>query len=303
LSSIFQVITQNILPIFVVAGFGFIVRRRMALDTKVLARITLYVLSPCLVFSSLVNSDLTGNDLLHITGFTVTASLLIGGAAFLIGRTIGLGPRERAALLLVSIFANNGNYGITISTLRYGDDGLARAVIYYTVTTALIYTLGILIATSGKADWRHSLRKLAGMPAFYAVLLALFFYWVSLPLPGFLMRGIEITGQGAIPLMILILGMQIADLREVSALRVAVPGVGIRLLLGPLIGFAAAGLFGLEGLNRSVSLLQTAMPTAVINIILATEFDTYPEAVTTTVVLSTLLSPVTVAVMINLLGL
>jgi predicted permease len=59
----------------------------------------------------------------------------------------------------------------------------------------------------------------------------------------------------------------------------------------------------LQGLGRAVSILEASMPTAVIAIILATEYDVQPAAVTSTVVASTLLSVVSLPLVIYLLGL
>jgi hypothetical protein len=64
-----------------------------------------------------------------------------------------------------------------------------------------------------------------------------------------------------------------------------------------------AMLLNLQGLSRSTSIIEASMPPAVITIILATEFDLQPTAVTSIVVLATLLSPLTLALTINLLGL
>jgi malate permease and related proteins len=64
-----------------------------------------------------------------------------------------------------------------------------------------------------------------------------------------------------------------------------------------------ASVVGLTGLGRSVSIIEASMPTAVINIILATEFELPSTAVTSIVIWSTLLSSLTVALVISLLGL
>jgi predicted permease len=66
---------------------------------------------------------------------------------------------------------------------------------------------------------------------------------------------------------------------------------------------AVAGLLGLTGLGRATSIIEASMPTAVITIILATEFDLQPSAVTSIVILTTALSPFTLAATIALLGL
>jgi malate permease and related proteins len=62
-------------------------------------------------------------------------------------------------------------------------------------------------------------------------------------------------------------------------------------------------LVGLQGMSRSVGIIEASMPTAVITIILATEFELQPTAVTSIVIGSTLLSPITLSLVITLLGL
>ena len=107
----------------------------------------------------------------------------------------------------------------------------------------------------------------------------------------------------SIPVMLLVLGMQLADLRPLEGLKVAWLATGLRLLLAPLLALWLADRMGLTGLNRSAMLLEASMPTAVLVTVLATEYDVRPRLLTTIVVLSTLLSPFTLAVFIAWAGL
>ncbi|WP_420631869.1 AEC family transporter [Candidatus Leptofilum sp.] len=303
MADIIFVLTQNILPIFVVAGFGFALQRWLGVDKRPLSTIVLNVLSPCLVFSSLVGSQLPGDELASLALFAVSNVLLMGSVAYLAGRVLRLPRRQTIALMVVTMFVNGGNYGMTLNQLRYGDPGLVRAVVYYTTSTIMLYTIGIFISSMGKMPWRTALRRLLRFPAVYAAVLAIIVYSFQIPLPVPLLRGIEVAGAGAIPVMLLVLGMQLADLKTVASLRFALPALGLRLLLGPLVGLLLATLIGLSGLGRSTSIIEASMPPAVFTIILATEFDLEPTAVTSIVLLSTLLSPLTIATAITLLNL
>ena len=303
LADIISVLTQNILPIFIVAAFGYALQRWIGVEKRPLSTIVLNVLSPCLVFSSLVGSKLPSDELVGLALFTVLAVLLMSGVAFLSARVLRLGRSETIALMVVTMFVNGGNYGLTLNQLRFGDPGLARAVVYYTTSTVMLYTLGIFIASMGEMTWRDALRRLLRLPPVYAAVLAIIVYSFRIPLPAPLLRGVEVAGAGAIPVMLLLLGMQLADLKTVASLRLAVPAIGLRLLIGPLIGLMVATLLGLSGLGRSTSIIESSMPPAVFTIILATEFDLEPEAVTSIVLLSTLLSPLSIATVITLLGL
>lgn len=303
MNSIIAVFTQNILPIFLVAGCGYAIQRWIGVDKKTLSRVVFFCFSPCLVFSSLVNSQIERTEVAGLVAFSVGVMGLMGVLTYLLTRVLRMGRQETAVLLITTMFANAGNYGLTLNQLRYGDAGLARAVIYYITSTILVYTVGVFIASMGRLDMRQTLQKLLRIPAIYAVSLAVIVYTLDLALPAPVVRAVEIAGNGAIPVMLLLLGMQLADLKGKAVWRLVAPAVGARLLLGPLVAVGMATLVGLSGLARSAGIIEASMPTAVFTIILATEFDLYPSAVTSIVVLSTLCSPLTLALAINLLGL
>ena len=303
MSDILAVFTQNILPILIVATLGFALQRTYQIDKRALSSIVFNCLGPCLVFTSLVKSQLPGDELLQLMAFAIVSLLGMGVLGWLLARGLRFSRMETAAFLVVVIFVNGGNFGLTLNQLRYGDAGLARAIVFYMVNTFLAYTLGVFIASSGELSARQALARLGKLPAVYAAVLAIIVYSFAIPIPAPLLRGLEIAGSGAIPVMLVILGMQIADLRGGLSWRLALPAVSVRLLLGPVMGLLVATVLGLQGLSRSTSIIEASMPTAVFTIILATEFGLQPAIVTGIVVVSTLLSPLTIATTITLLGL
>ncbi|MCL4868082.1 MAG: AEC family transporter [Anaerolineae bacterium] len=303
MSTITDVLLNNILPIFIVAAIGFALRRGMGLDVRTVARVTFNGFSPCLVFYSLVTVKLNGSELLSLGAFTVITILLMGLLGWLIGWLLRLSRLDRAALILALMFVNGGNYGLTLLTLRYGDEGVARGVVYFVISTILAYSLGVLIASAGRRTVKQALAQLLRVPAVYAVILALVVYSFDLHLPGPLLKGIEIAAGGAIPVMLLVLGMQLADLRQMEGLKLAWLAAGLRLGVAPLLALIVANGLGLVGLGRAAMLLEASMPTAVLVTVLATEYDVRPRLITTIVVLSTLLSPFSLAVFIAWAGL
>ena len=303
MSGIVEVLTQNILPIFIVAALGFLLQRSQALDVRTLSSVVFNVFTPCLVFSSLVGSRLPLADLAQLAAFSVIVVLAMGLFGLLAGRLLRLSRPDVVVLLLTIMFVNGGNFGLTLNQLRYGEPGLSRALVFFIVSTMLVYTVGVFLASMGNSDWRHALRRLLRVPAFYAVIVAVFVYTMQLEVPGPLMSAIDIGAAGAIPGMLIVLGMNIARLSSLSSLRLALPAASMRLVLGPLIALVTAGWLGMQGLNRSTSIIEFSMPTAVVTTVIATEFDVQPGEVTSIVVLSTLLSPITLAIFINLFSL
>ena len=248
MSDILAVFTQNILPILIVATFGFALQRTYQIDKRALSSIVFNCLGPCLVFTSLVKSQLPGEELLQLMAFAIVSLLGMGVLGWLLARGLRFSRMETAAFLVVVIFVNGGNFGLTLNQLRYGDAGLARAIVFYMVNTFLAYTLGVFIASSGELSARQALARLGKLPAVYAAVLAIIVYSFAIPLPAPLLRGLEIAGSGAIPVMLVILGMQIADLRGGLSWRLALPAVSVRLLLGPVMGLLVATVLGLQGL-------------------------------------------------------
>lgn len=303
MNGVLEVFFQNILPIFLVASMGFVLRRQLRLDKQALSKLTFYAFSPALVFSSLVNSQIPNDELLQLAAYAVLVTLLVGLVALIASRVMRLSRIDTMALLLVVMFVNGGNYGLTLNRLRYGEEGLARAVVFFVVSTIMVFTLGVLIASMGKASWRESLSRLLRLPAFYAVALAVAVYSLNIQLPQPLLRGIEVAGAGAIPVMLVVLGMQIADLNDLGRIWLALPATILRLGIAPILAVLVAGWFGLQGLNKATSVIEASMPTAVVTTILAVEFDVRPSLVTSTVVLTTILSAITLPVVITWLGL
>ncbi len=282
---------------------GFALRMGLGVDKRALSNLSFYILSPALVFSSLVNTNIAGEELIQLVAFVIIMTLSMGLIAFASGKLLRLPRIDTIALILVVMIVNSGNYGLTFNELRFGSEGLARALVYWVISTMLVFTLGVFVASMGRANSRESLTRLIRLPAFYAVILAIIVFTFSISIPVPIMRGIELAGSGAIPVMLVVLGMQVADLKGLDRVWLSVPASILRLLVAPLIAVMVARLLGLQGLTRSTAIIEASMPTAVITTIMATEFMVRPGLVTSTVVLTTILSAITLPLVITLLGL
>jgi len=64
---LFQILRDHILPIFLAAGSGAIFWRVFRPDIRSLARVAFYILSPCLVFSSLTANALPASEFCQVS--------------------------------------------------------------------------------------------------------------------------------------------------------------------------------------------------------------------------------------------
>ena len=108
-----------------------------------------------------------------------------------------------------------------------------------------------------------------------------------------MLRPLELLSDAALPLMILVLGMQLERTTWPDRPGVVAVAVAVSLVATPLVAFGLARLVGLTGPALQAGVLQASMPTAVITTILALEFGGAVNFVTSAVCAATLLSPFT----------
>jgi len=299
-----SILYGNLFPIFLVVGVGYLIERLLHPDIQSASRLTFYAMSPCLVFDSLVRSQVGSDEMGRIGLVAVVVMLTTGGIAWLLARPLRLSPRQTSAFVLVAIFVNSGNYGLSLTELAFGEEALARAIVYFVMSTVLLYTLGVYIAALGGQGKGvgSALRSILRVPAVYALALAGLVRTTGFTLPLPLTKAVSLLGRAAIPVMLLILGMQLATI-SVSDSEWGLPGLTslIRLVIAPLLALALVGLVGLDGAGRQATVVEASTPTAVSTIILALEFGLDATLVTGTVFLTTILSPITLTVLIAFL--
>jgi predicted permease len=139
------------------------------------------------------------------------------------------------------------------------------------------------------------------VPTIYAVAAAGVVLWSHVPLPDALLRPVTLLSDAALPLMILVLGMQLERAVWPERVSAVAAAVTLSLVVTPLLGWGFARVLGLEGAAFQAAVIQASMPAAVVTTILALQYEVAPSFVTSVVVISTLLSPFTLTWIISLL--
>ncbi|MEW6240448.1 MAG: AEC family transporter [Chloroflexota bacterium] len=293
---------NNLLPILTLCGAGFLLGRALTIDSRSLGRVVFYVFTPVLVFNQLLHNNLPLDDILHTVGFTVSVIAAMVTLAWLFGRLMRFDRPTLMAVLITVGFGNTGNYGLPLVNFAFGADALSHATLFFVTTSILFNTVGVLLASLGHTDFRNALLGLLRVPTVYAVILgvALNQFRVSLPLP--IERTVQLAADGSIPLMLVLLGVELSRLQWSDSRRAIGLSAGLRLLAGPLVGLLLAIPFGLRGAAWQGDVIQSSMPAAVNNTVLAAEYKLNSSLVTGIVFLGTLLSPITLTLLLVYLG-
>jgi predicted permease len=301
-NALLDTFANNLLPILVLSAAGFFLGKTLAIDSRALGRVVFYVFSPILVFNLLLHVELRPEEIFGTMAYSFLVSAASGLLAFGLGRLLKLERPVLMALILTVAFANTGNFGLPVVSFAFGPQALAYASLYFVTTSILFNTAGVLIASLGHMDLKTAIWGLFKVPSVYGVMLAAVLnrFDIALPLP--LARTIDLAAGGSIPLMIVLLGIELSRVVWSHSAKPIAMSVGLRLLVGPLIGLLLAIPFGLQGEARLGSVTQTAMPAAVTNTVLATEYGLDSSLVTAMVFLGTVLSPLTLTPLLVLLG-
>ncbi len=299
--SLLGVFANVLLPIFILLTFGFLLDRRFSPDIRSLSRVAFYVLSPSLIFSSLVNSTVSGADSSRIFVFVILSTALMALVALLTCRLLRLDRITQSAFLLATLLLNSGNFGLSVNLFAFGEAGLERAALFFVGSAVLANTVGVFIAAHGRTNLKEALLSVLKAPMVYAAASAFAVNALHIQLPEPLLKTMNTAGQGAVPVMLLILGMQLAR----TSLQNDIPLIGVatalRLVVAAVVAWGLAAVMSLEGVTRQVCIVEASTPTAVTSLILATEFDARPQLVTGVIFLSSLASMLTLTVLIHIL--
>lgn len=292
-----------VVPILLVAAIAFgLAKARVVTEQRPLARLSLYFFSPALAFQSLSHSTVNAADLVSILAFAFLMVVILGAFSFFLARVFKFDRLLTSAFLLSILFVNAGNYGIPFNQFAFGTDGVARAAIYFTANSMLANTLAVYIASAGHSDVRKSFAAVLKMPLAYAALLGLACNALHWALPEPIARAIELAAAAALPVMLVNLGLELARAKLSDYDWRVFLASGIKLLITPMVALGLAGVMGLQGLTRSVSVIEASMPTAVMASLIATEFQARSDFVTSVVFVSTLASTITLTVLLLILG-
>jgi predicted permease len=187
---------------------------------------------------------------------------------------------------------------LNVVVLVYGNEGLFAATLFYIPNVIMIYSLGVYIA-SGK-NWKDSFKEVLKVPPIYAAILGLILNLTNVTVPQLIIQPLSFIGMIVTPLVLLVLGSNLAKVRITSLPTTLLASV-IRLGVGLGLGFLVVNLFHLTGIIRSVVILDSAMPAAVTGAMLNTKYKNEAELVSSVVLFTTIASLVMIPFLLTIL--
>lgn len=297
-----EIFFHVVLPVILVFLFGYLVQIWKRLDIKSISTVAIYVMTPSLVFRVFYTAELD-MQYLYMVIFSVILLISIIVLNTIYAKVRGYSQSLESGLILSTAFMNSGNYGAPIILFAYGDLGFAYSVSFLVLQAIIMNFFGVYYAARGKATIGVAIKSVFEMPATYAVIIALLLKGLQLEIPDNLFQTIDIIADATIPTVMIILGMQLANITWAKFEWGHISyGVFIRLIVSPIIAYFITLLFPFDPLLAKVLIVSAAMPSAATIVMYAVQFDAKPKLVSAITLMTTIVSIFTITILLAILG-
>ena len=297
-------IEVTILSIIIMIAIGYFLKRIDFLSDKDIDsfnKVVMYIFLPCMVFHALYTADLSGISTLGILPFVVLASSLITGTiSFLILKQFNLDDVTLWSVLVTVMIANTAVMGYPVTLGIFGNDGFLRAIFSDIATLITFLALSFVLIVKFGGTVKTAVRKIVLFPSLWAVILGLIFNLLNVPAVPVIDNTINYLGQGAIPLIMLALGLSI-DFGALKRSRRMIAFTSVmKLAVFPLVAFFVATHIGLTGLDYKIPVVEAAMPSALMSLLLSINYRLDFELTSDCILINTVISLITLPAIIML---
>jgi predicted permease len=298
-----HILFNSIIPLTIMIAIGAVLYRAFKLDIKTLTKLNFYLFSPAVMFKMLYESTLSVALLLQTLLFFV----LFFAAMFLVVEIVirikGYKNGMITAMRNSVIFYNSANYAIPLNQLVFVGDSFTMSIqiIIMMMQSLLPNTYGVYSVNAHKMSTKQTLLTIMRLPVIYIIPLAFLMRWLHVPIPDPIYSSINYIAGGFIAIALTTLGVQLGSMKwKLNVSDVMLSNV-LRLLIGPAVGFAIVWMLGIHGTMAQALVLSCAVPTSLMSVLIAVEYDNEPEFASQVVFSSTIFSIFTVTLVIYLM--
>ena len=297
-----NVLTQVII-LFILIFVGVILAKCKILNdtaAKSMTDFVLMVVTPCVIIKSFIREFETA--LLKKLLISVAATIFIHILFIILSRLLlkSKNHSEQKVLQFGVIFSNCGFMSIPLQQAILGDEGVFLAASYVAIFNLFIWSYGVLLMSGDKKYLTP--KKLTLNPGVSGVLIGLFIFLLSIPIPKVVAEPISYFAALNTPLPMVIIGYHLANssiLAGIKNIR-CLWSIALRLFLLPLTALGIMYLCGIRG-NMLVSLaISCCAPSAANTTMFATKYGGDTSLSVNMVSLSTLLSLISMPIIVTL---
>ncbi|KPK10773.1 MAG: hypothetical protein AMJ68_08160 [Acidithiobacillales bacterium SG8_45] len=272
---------------------------------KVLTQVVWNLLLPALVLSVLWTASL-GTTTFAISFIAISTIVAGLAASWAICRACRRDRALTGALMLAAAFPNVTYLGLPVLEKTLGPWARSVAIQFdMFAATPMLLVVGVAVARrfGDKQGGSSAIQELVRVPPLWAALLAVILNLADVPSPKVISDTLNLLGASVVTLMLFSVGLALRWEKTIfRSLTAVLPVALIRLLLMPVLAVLLTQAVGIRGDLQIAVVLEAAMPTMVIGIVICDRYGLNGNVFAAAVTLTTLLSLVTLPLWFELLN-
>ncbi len=285
--------TEIIANLAIVLAAGWLFRKYGIVEEgseKAFNRYLYYLALPALIIVKIADTPLSGLGWRFLAANTLPLAAVMG-LVWALWKAGAFDWKLARLLLIVSVLGNTVYLGFPVAAMRLGEQAIGYAAIAASIQNIFIFTFGFVVMTlicDGACPPGRFLRLIGRNVVLWSSVAGLVIAAFGLSLPSLLHRVLSDIGKTTLPLSLFTIGVSLYGKKIARNIpRIALVS-GFKLLLLPFFYIVFAGWAGFTGLVSKVTFIEIVTPVAVLNYIIALEFDFDSELVSQSILFSTL---------------
>ncbi len=269
--------------------------------SAILSKIVLNISLPALIFLNVSTADI-GGEMIFLPIIAFGFSLICMAIAFIYSKIRGYSKVKTWTIIILLAMMNTAFIGYPIVLGVFGDEGFVNAIFYDMGIALILVFFGVILSTMFGGDRKEVIKNGLSFVPLWAIVFAIIFNVFNVQIGYVLENSLNYLGESAIPLIMLSLGLTINFNEFRDYLSDTVFLTLSRLIISPVILYAILSGIGCGGLLLQVSVLESAMPTAMNALVLAINYDLEVELVSSVIFVTTILSLLTLPVVMGFIA-
>jgi predicted permease len=278
----FQTIITSILTLGLAMLIGFICIKTGYIKNEVkdaISKLIIRVTLPLLMITSLTKLTLDSQKIINSVTTVLCAYVIIGilyCAGIATAKLFKLEKSQATIHTCMTCFGNVVFIAYPLIQALYGDEGLLYAALFAFANDCWLWTVGVytLSGTRGReGSFFGNLKKLI-TPSTIGFLISLFMLITGLRFTGIVKDVLTNVGSITTYLSMLFIGMTLAmvDFRHIYRRVSLFVLVAVKMLIIPALLIFVLKFIPIDDLVKSVLVLQAAIPTSTVLVILTTDY-------------------------------
>lgn len=304
-------IINTLLPVFIIITLGAILHWKNFLTDRILSGmkwLVYWVGLPALLIHGIMGATLSGK-MINSLGIVLCATATAIIVSLALALMFRMKPNRIGTFIQASFRGNLAFVGLPVVIYAFSSNGqdphaaeqIALLTIGPLVVVYNVVAVVALLASQHKFGWSAFRQMLTGLitnPLLLACVIGTLGAVMDISLPPVMNRTLDTLGSMTLPLALLCVGGALIGTHSGQSLPVIGSAV-CKLAITPFAGYLIARAIGAGSLETAVALILLATPTAVSSYVMADQMDGDSALAASAVVVTTLLSPLSLALVIT----